>query len=176
MTEIGKEYGTALFMLAVEFGEQKKYAESLELVKNAIDDDPLYLEMLSSSSIPLAERLDAIEKAFGEAVPEHVLSYLKLLCEKGRISSFTESVSTYKSLFEASERVSDVKITSAVELTEEEKQKLITKLEETHKLKVCAEYHIDENLLGGLMVEFDGVIMDGSLRHRLYDIKEVMST
>lgn len=176
MTEIGKEYGTALFMLALENGEQKKYAESLEIVKRAFDEDPLYSEMLSSPSIPLAERLGAIEKAFGELVPEYVLSYLKLLCEKGRIPSFAESVIAYKELLAVSERVVDVKVSSAVELTEEEKQKLITKLEETHKVKVCAEYHIDETLLGGLKIEFDGVVMDGSLRHRLYDIKEVIST
>ena len=34
---------------------------------------------------------------------------------------------------------------------------------------------VDPSLLGGLIVEMDGKIMDGSLRYRLRDVKEVMS-
>lgn len=176
MTEISKEYGTALFMLACEEGKQRCYADALEHIRQAFLENPLYAEMLASPGIPLRERLDAIDAAFADAVPEHVLSYLKLLCEKGRISCFVESVGEYRALLDASERVSNAKVISAVELTDAEKQKLISKLEQINRGKVHAEYAVDETLMGGLIVEMDGKIMDGSLRHRLYDVKEVMNT
>ena len=176
MTGISKEYGTALFMLACEEHMQRPFAEALEKVKTAFLEHPQYAEMLSSPSISLGDRLCAIEAAFAAEIPEHVLSYLKLLCEKGRISCFLESVDAYKELLDASERVSNAKVTSAVALTEEEKQKLIKKLESMNQGKVHAEYFVDETLLGGLIVEVDGKIMDGSLRHRLHDVKEVMNT
>ena len=63
-----------------------------------------------------------------------------------------------------------------MELTDEEKQKLIKKLESMEKGSVRAEYFVDGSILGGLIVEIDGKIMDGSLRHRLHDVKEVMNT
>lgn len=176
MTEIGKEYGTALFMLACEENEKKSYAEALGNIKNTFLDYPQYTELLSSPSIPVKERLCVIDEAFSGRVPEYVLSYLKLLCEKGRIPYFMESVDEYKTLLDASEHISNAKITSAVELTEEEKQKLINKLELMEKGKVHAEYFVDTALLGGLIVEVDGKIMDGSLRHRLHEVKEVMNT
>lgn len=176
MTEIGKEYGTALFMLACEENEKKSYAEALGNIKNTFLDYPQYTELLSSPSIPVKERLCVIDEAFSGRVPEYVLSYLKLLCEKGRIPYFMESVDEYKALLDASEHISNAKITSAVELTEEEKQKLINKLELMEKGKVHAEYFVDTALLGGLIVEVDGKIMDGSLRHRLHEVKEVMNT
>ena len=176
MTEISKEYGAALFMLACEEREQRKYAQALDRVKNAFLENPRYADMLSSPSISLEERLNAIEAAFADTVPEHVLSYLKLMCEKGRISCFTESVDVYKALLDESERVANAVVTSAVELTSEEKRKLIEKLELMNKGRVQAEYFVDSSLLGGLIVEIDGRIMDGSLRHRLYDVKEVMNT
>ena len=88
---------------------------------------------------------------------------------------FTESVKEYNALWDASQRISNVKITSAVDLTEAEKQKLINKLETMQQSKVQAEYFVDASLLGGLIIEVDGKIIDGSLRHRLQDIKEVMN-
>lgn len=176
MTEISKEYGTALFMLACEEARQREYATALDAVRRAFLDCPQYAEMLSSPSISQKERLDAIDAAFSEVAPEHVLSYLKLLCERGRIGCFLESVEEYMALLAASEHIADVKVISAVALTEEEKQKLTEKLEQTEKVRIRAEYEVDPSLLGGLIVEIDGRIMDGSLRHRLYKIKEVMNT
>ena len=176
MTEIAKEYGCALFMLACEENEKQNYAKALEIVKNTFLEYPEYMELLSSPSIPVRERLLVIENAFTGVIPEQVLSYLLLLCEKGRMPFFMESVEEYQQLLDASERVINAKVTSAVEMTEEEKQKLISKLELMEKGKVRAEYFVDAALLGGLIVEVDGKVMDGSLRHRLRDVKEVMNT
>ena len=176
MTDIAKEYGTALFMLACEENEKNGYGEALEAVKDTFAKYPQYTELLASPGIPLGERLEIIDRTFSGVVAEHVLSYLKLLCEKGRIQYFSETVEHYKALLDASERILNVKITSAVELTEAEKQKLVNKLELIEKSKVHAEYSVDATLLGGLIVEVDGKIMDGSLRHRLHDVKEVINT
>ena len=77
MTDISKEYGTALFMLACEENCQKQYAEAPGRIRAAFEENPQYLGMLSSPSISLSERLDAIGAAFAAVVPAHVLSYLK---------------------------------------------------------------------------------------------------
>ena len=175
MTEIIKEYSTALFMLASETGSQKEYAGILNEIKKVFIDNPAYLDLLSSPSIPVVERLSVIDNAFGKDAPEYVLSYLKLLCEKGRIGEFIESVDEYNALLNASERVFTAKVTSAQELTLEEKDKLIQKLEKSYLGKVQAEYLVDGALLGGMIVEIDGKVMDGSLRRRLQDVKEVIN-
>ena len=78
-------------------------------------------------------------------------------------------------LLDVSRHVSSAKVTSAVELTAEEKQKLMKKLESLCNGRVNAEYVIDTSLIGGLVVEIDGKIFDGSLRHRLRKVKDVMA-
>ena len=174
MAEISKEYGQALFMLACEDGRQKEYGRVLEQIKAVFVDQPDYAQLLASPAIPMEERLRAIEAAFADLAPEHVLSYLKLLCEKGRVDCFVESVEVYQELLDAAEHISTATITSAVELTEEEKQKLQLALERRCKGQVRAEYVVDKELLGGLVVEVDGNILDGSLRQRLSEVKEVI--
>lgn len=176
MTEIAKEYATALFMLACEENAKKEFANGLQTLKNAFVSEPEYLEFLSSPSVPLGERLTAVNNAFFEKVPEHILSFLLLLCEKGRISCFLEAVEEFNNLLQASERISKAKVTSAVEMSDQEKQKLKIKLESTLNCDVIIEYFVDETILGGLIVEVDGKIMDGSLRQRLREVREVMNT
>ena len=176
MTQIGREYGTALFMLACENNKKREYAEALETVCAVFGADPEYIELLASPSIPMSERLGAVEVAFGASVPEDVVSYIQLLCEKGRISCFYESVEEYNKLLDESERISNAKITSAVLLTDEEKEKLKEKLEGMCKRTVEMEFFVDEAIMGGIVAEIDGKVLDGSLRSRLQDIKEVINT
>ena len=61
------------------------------------------------------------------------------------------------------------------ELSEEEKTELKNKLEKRLGRTICLECAIDETLLGGLVVQVDGKVIDGSLKHRLHEIKEVMN-
>lgn len=176
MSQISKEYGTALFMLACEKDQKSEYAKALESVQAVLKDAPDYMEFLYSPAIPKEERLASLDAAFSQKVPEDVLSYMKLLCEKGRILEFSESVEDYLALLAESERVMQVKITSAVALTEAEKEKLCKKIENAYKCSVQAEYTVDASLVGGIVAEVDGKILDGSLKSRLRDIKEVIST
>lgn len=175
MNNVGKEYGAALFMLASEESAREEYAQALGLVKDAFAESPEYAELLSSPGITQSERLRAIETAFEGSVPEGVLSFLQLMCEKGRLCFLDTAIEEYFSLLDASKRISSAKVTSAVELTDSEKQKLKSRLVQLCHGEVNIEYFIDEKLLGGLVVELDGKIMDGSLRQRLREIKEVIS-
>ncbi|MBE7012093.1 MAG: ATP synthase F1 subunit delta [Ruminococcaceae bacterium] len=175
MTEISKEYGTALFMLACEKNSREDYALGIERLKDAFEENPEYLDFLASLSIPASEKIAAIERAFSGIVPEDVVSYVKLLCERGRIRCFIDSATEYKRLLDESKRVSVAKVTSATELLEKEKVALKNKLEKISKTSVEMEYLIDKSLIGGVIVELDGKIIDGSLRSRLQDIKEVIN-
>ena len=175
MTDVGKEYGAALFMLACETGEQAQYAEALEAVKTQFAETPDYPAFLASPSIPQSERLGAIEAAFASHLPEQVVSFLQLLCEKGRMECFGSAVAEYNALLNAWNHAFEAQVTCAAELTAEEKEQLRAKLESIYGGTVRMAYTIDPSLLGGVIVEIDGNIMDGSLRRRLRDVKEVMS-
>ena len=162
-------------MLACETGEKENYSEALKRVEKLFLESPEYPIFLSSPSIPMSERLSAIDCAFGGKIPEHVVSFLMLLCEKGRMECFCEAAKEYSALLDASKRVLNARVTSAAELTEAEKEKLKNKLETIHKGEVRIEYLIDTALIGGLVVEVDGKIMDGSLRQRLREVKDVIN-
>ena len=176
MNELGKEYGTALYMLACEENKVSVFSEALSKVKQVFDDEPDYIEFISSPAISLNDRLSAIEGAFSAVLPETVVSFLQLMCEKGRLTVFHDAVEEFNALYSYSQRIVKVKVTSAIELSDNEKTRLKDKLETVYKFNVETEFFVDESILGGIIVDFDGKILDGSVRQRLREVKDVIST
>lgn len=174
MTDAGKEYGSALFLLAKEEDKTKEFEASLNLIGRAFTDNPEYMELLSSPNIAKAELTGLIDTAFSGCLTEDVLSFLKLICEQGHIRSFFKCKEEFDKLLEDDRKVATAVITSAVALNDKEKQKLIKKLEALSGRKVSPIYKIDKAILGGLVIEMDGKVIDSSLKRQMRNIKEVM--
>lgn len=174
MNDCAKEYAAALFMLARDNEEHKKCSDELMLVKSALCDYPEYAELLTSPAIPVSERLLSIENTFKGVLGEHVLSCLMLMCENGRLGYFCACVSEYEAMRHECENIRSARIISAVELSNDEKVRIIAKLEKAGKKTLIPTYQTDPTILGGVIIEYDDKIIDGSLRHRLHELKEVM--
>jgi len=174
MAQVIKEYANALFELAQENGSTKEISDSLDTVWSVMEENPEYLDFLSSPNIPKSERIAAIEQAFTGSVPEYVVSFLSLMCERGRIFSLKECISEYKRLCDAANKISVAEVISAVALHESQKSALTKKLEKLCGNTVVLDCKTDETLLGGIVVKLDGKVIDGSIRHRLHELKEVM--
>ena len=71
--------------------------------------------------------------------------------------------------------IADAVITSAVELTDDEKHRLERKLTDVTGKKIRASYVIDKSIIGGVSIAVDGKNYDGSVRKNLKNLKEVMS-
>jgi len=174
MTETSKDYAVALFAVAKETGAEQDFSEALAMVLSLLTENPDYVEFLASPAIPKKERTAALETALSGAIPEKLLAFLGLLIENGHIRSLSECVKEYEALYQVSKNVSTAEVTSAVALTEKEKRALIRKLEALCGHAVLLECATDKTLLGGIVVRVDGKVLDGSLKHRLHEEKEVI--
>ena len=174
MSKPSYEYAQALYALATENECFEEYEKDLDLVLEVIGENPEYISLISCVSIPKEERLELIDRAFSGAVSTEILSFMKLMCEKNRIGDLCESIEEYKSMLQELYKVSRAMVTSAVELSVEQKSQLVAKLEKISGKKVIPEYFVDESILGGVTIEIDGKIMDSSLRRHLNDVKDVI--
>ncbi len=174
MTELSKDYAEALFALAAEQGLEKPYLEALESVNDLFADNPDYVELLAAPAVPGGERAGLIEQAFGGTLPEQVLSFVQLLTAHGRIRSLPACVEEFRRLYQAAVAMSTAYVTSAVALTEEQQDRLREKLAHKFGRHIRLVCDVDQSLLGGITVRLDGVVLDGSLRHRLQAVKDVI--
>lgn len=174
MMQTDKEYAEALFMLVAEEQKVEEYTKSLDIVKQLIQENPDYTEFLASPAIALSERLQAIDEAFDGNMPEYIVSFLKILCENGRIRSLPGCIDEFGKLAMEISNKAEADIISAVELSDDQKKAICSKLEKITGKIIQPMYIVDKSLIGGVKIEVEGKTFDGSIRHRLQDVKDVI--
>ncbi len=174
MNDVSREYGSALYMVAREDDDVKAYVDGLNVVADAFLNEPEYMLFLSSPDVPLNQRVSSLEAVFGNVVPQKLVSFLQLLCEKGRIECFEDAKITFLELYEDWKNILKITVKSAVPLTESEKERLTNKLESVYKSTISVDYVIDTSLIGGVVIETEDKIIDGSVKNRLQQVKEVI--
>ena len=175
MTDTSKSYADALFSLALETNTVSETLTALKGVRDGLFATEGAMELLASPSIPKDERCDVLEKAFGDVQPAHVMSFVGILVQHGYIRELDDCLSAYTQLHDEHCRLSTAYVTSAAEMTEGEKAELTEKLSRKLGRNIRLECAVDPSLLGGLVVRVDSKVIDGSLKHRLQEIKEVMN-
>ncbi|MBR3780140.1 MAG: ATP synthase F1 subunit delta [Clostridia bacterium] len=175
MVQTEREYAEALFSVAAEEDSAEEYLGALHTVKQVIYENPDYIEFLASPAISMSERAAAIDEAFG-VMPEYVVSFIKLLCESGRVRSILECIDEYEKLATVFLNRTTAFIYSAVKLSETQKSGVCAKLEKLTGKTVEPVYIIDESLIGGVKIEVDGKTLDGSVKYRMGEIKDVMNS
>ena len=176
MNDVSKEYSQALFALAVEEGKESEYADSISELSKIISENSRFVELLASPCVPLSERKTVIDEVFkgGDEVTKNLSSFLKIIAEKGRISEIGEILAESMAMLKSAEGISTAYVTSAVELTDDEKSALRAKLEKKLSKKVELVCDVDKSLIGGVVVNVDGNIIDGSIKRKLSDIREII--
>ncbi len=174
MERISRDYAVALFDVAKEKAEEETVYLDMKKVNAVFSEFPEYAEMLSAPSIALPKRLNAVNDAFGESVCEEVLSFIGILCKNNKIKTFSDCFKEFEDLYSTDTKTVSAEVFSVVPLSEEQKVKLCKKLEKITGKTVVLDCKIDEKLIGGVTVKVDGRIIDGSVKRRLDDIKEVI--
>ena len=173
MIKTNNEYPEALFKLAYEEKCTKEVSDSLELVADLLDENPQLIDLLASPAIPMTKRLEVIQKAFGD-VHKYVLYFLKILCRNSLVPTFFDCVDEYHDLLEKASNFSTAIVTSAAPLTSKEQSKLVGKLADICGHTVVIKTHVDSSIIGGIIIEIDGKVIDTSIKSRLKEVKEVM--
>ena len=175
MTTTSREYAEALFELAVQGNVTEETSEGLETVISALMQTPEYRALLASPAIGKEERLKALDSAFRGKIPDILLAILRMMISRGHVSALNDMAVSYEELARGYRGESMALVTSAVPLKEAEAVALRAKLEKKLARKVTLQFRVDPELIGGIRVEVDGRVIDGSIRNKLDEIKEVMN-
>lgn len=176
MTHTSREYAEALFELALDAGQTAEFSAGLDLVEEELKENPGFPALLSSPAISREERMDALSAAFQEQIPLSELILLRMMVSRGHAKSIPEMIISYRELEREHRGESVARVTTAVPLTADETEKLRAKLEARFHRKMDMICAVDPALIGGIRVETEGRVLDGSLKARLQEIKEVMDT
>ncbi len=166
MTDLVREYTTALFELVSEEGVVDTVTQDVACVADALKKSPAYLDILAMPNIDIAEKKKIIKRTFSKAHP-HLLHFLMLLTERGYAKEIPACLAAYDEFRLSAEGIRRAVVESAVSLTPEEKKALTDTLANRFRCKIELVEKIDASLIGGARVYVDGRLLDGTVRHRL---------
>jgi F-type H+-transporting ATPase subunit delta len=142
----------------------------MECVNAAITESPEYAGILDTPALPKDERLALCDKAFG-GLNEYVLNVVKMLCSSHGAYAFPRIYKEFEKLYNDKCGIVEVEAVSAVALTESEKAKLERKLEAKLSKTVSIRNTVDAGILGGLIIRYNSLQLDGSVKTRLEKIE-----
>jgi F-type H+-transporting ATPase subunit delta len=122
--------------------------------------------MLENPEIDSRVKQDVLER-IAKGADESVVNFVKLLAEKGRAAELGEVADEFDALVAAEQRVLDVRLTTAHELSDKEFKKILGSIEKASGRKVQAERDVDPDLIGGLVLQAGSMRLDASVRGRL---------
>lgn len=170
MTADYKVYANAFFELAVEEGCLDTVYEELKAVDNILKENPDYIKIVSSTLLSAKQKKQLWASAFS-TLSELSGNFLGLLISKNMFSFFSKCADAFYKLYYKEKGILTVEAISAVELSEEEKSRLICKIEKSEGKKVLLSCAVDSTLIGGMVLRFDGKEIDSSLKTKLSGIQ-----
>ena len=172
MTKASEIYGQSLYDLAAEEGLSEEIMDQMEAAKGILSDNPDYVTLLLEPSIPRKERLRLLDEAFEDSIHPYLKNFLKILIERGLLREFGGCYRKYRSSYHKDHGITEAAVTAAVPLSETELSRLKEKLEQLSGKKVLMNFRQDENVLGGIRVELEGRLYDGTVKGRLDDLRK----
>lgn len=169
-----KGYSEALFQVAKAEEKLDQVEEELTHLLNSLESNAELKEFLSDPKISSEGKKNALLKIFGEKVSPIILHWVNLVIDQGRQRRLPSMIETFFSLAqEAREKVTAEVITS-IPLPEDLLHRLEGELSKVTKKRVFLKPLVDESILGGVIVKIENKVFDGSIRHRLEEIKREM--
>lgn len=175
MSAVEKEYTKALYELAEDEGRVGEYLSEIRELDKILEDNPRFIRLLSAPNIAVAERTEVLDGCFFGRCEEYILSFMKLMTERGYAEYIRGCFAEFERIYNERHNISVAHVKSAVLLTEEMKAALKKKLEAYSKKKVELKITHIPSLIGGISVEIDGVLLEGSVKARLDKLRSDIS-
>ena len=174
MTRIAETYAEGLYSLALEEGLTDVILEQLKVLDEGFKQEPDFLKILAAPNLAKQERIGIIDQSFRGRVEPYVLNFMKILTEKGYIRHFSDCCTAFRKKYNDDHNILAVRAVTAVSLSEKQVQALQSKLEKITGKKVELSTRVDETLLGGVLLDYDGKRVDGTIKSRLDSIGSLL--
>ena len=171
---IGRRYGRALFELAAEGGIADDVGVSLSELAAAVES--LDAGSLAPGALSPGQREQLAASLSGRVGRDTLLGkFLGVLAANDRLEQLPGVRDSFERLQDAAAGRVRVRVRSATPLSDAERTALKNKFETITGRRVLDTAEIDTDLLGGVTVEAEGRIYDGSVRTQLARLERRMA-
>ena len=166
----GDRYARALFELASEKGTVDDWLVQLDLAVQVLNDDE-FRALLNHAEVSLLRKREAVEAVLSEVDPM-VQNLISLLVARGSVGVVGDVYDNYTRLVDIAKGRQRVELTSAVELEDNQIDKIKVFVEGLVKKEVVIHTSVDESILGGIVIQIGDQLLDGSTKTQLEGLRK----
>lgn len=164
-------YAGALLAVARSEGSLAEVEDELFRFARLLETNDELRTTLTDAALPVSRRQQIIEDLLGGKANPVTTALLSMVVGTGRSRDLAAIIDDLVKLSAAEGNKELAEVRSAIELTDDQKQRLTVALEAATGKKVELKVIIDPSVLGGLVAQVGDTVIDGTVKTRLQQLQ-----
>ena len=165
-------YAEALFRVVRAEGELDRVEDELYRFGKLLETNHELKQTLSDKSLDRTQRTKILEELLQDKVSPHTLGLLTFIVGQGRARQLPQILSEVSELAAEARNSVIGEVRSAVPLNDQQRQRLADALSSATGKKVEVKVIVDPSVVGGVVATIGDTVIDGTVKHKLEQLRE----
>ena len=167
-------YAQALLAVASTEHQLDEVADELFRFARVFESSDELREALTDPHLPAVRRQQIVEDLLSGKASDVTVALVSMVVGVGRGRDLPTIIDRLVQVSARSNQRSVAEIRSAIDLTDDQRARLGAALEQATGGPVEVKVIVDPTVLGGLVAQIGDTVIDGSVRHRLSQLRETI--
>ena len=165
--KISIRYAKALLSSAKEAKVEEKVYSEMTTLDSAFAQIQLLKQAMTNPTLTKEEKIKLLNSVFNNKASKLTQGFITLVVENGREDYFHRIALSFQELYRKDKNIVVTHLTTATELDEPLKKKIINSVEEQENSKVELRTEVNPDIIGGYILDIDGKRLDASIIRQL---------
>lgn len=170
--KIALRYAQAFFDFALEKGIMEEARADMVLVSVTIRENRDLMRLLDSPVIPNKKKVSILKELFSAHCHKISIDFIVLLTAKNRENYLREVAEDFETLYREHHNISSVKLITAAPANNAIRAEVLRLVKAYNGASIVLEEEVDQDIIGGFILEFDNQKYDASLGHALDKLRK----
>ncbi|MGB0716529.1 MAG: ATP synthase F1 subunit delta [Phycisphaerae bacterium] len=171
---IARVYAESMLELAGAENAASDLLEELQGLLSVLEKDEDLQRFFVSPTLDMEARKRSIEAIFRGRASDLLVNSLQILNEKERLGIYPAVVESYREALEEQQDRVTVDVVSAVALNDAAKESISALLKQSTGKDVNLQEHVDERLIGGLVIQVGDKKLDSSIATSIRQVRDAL--
>ncbi len=169
-----RKYAQLLYQVAVKEDDINQISAHLHSLRSILKSVPELNQLFITRRVQVQDKMIMLKNILGDKISDIVMDLMVLLMENGHMMLFEEIVKLFDYLLDKESKVVKVRITSSSILSDDEVQRISSKIENNIQKEVEVKTEIDASIIGGIKLRVGNTLIDGSINSRLQKMRDTL--
>ncbi len=172
---LSKRYAKALFDLAEEMKILDKVDADLRLVREVFSENRNLRLIIANPVIDIYKKNKILTELFSGNIQDLSMKYIQLITIKGREQFIPYICEAFDDKFKEYKNILPVQVTTADKADKKIMDDISSKLKEATKMNIELTEKVNEEIIGGFVIDFQDYQYDASIINQLNKLKKGFS-